>query len=289
MSNNLFNELQKITKKPAPYSVYNSPSFWNDPYISKQLLNIHLNPKTDMFTRNSDTLLKEMEWINKRFKVGADTKICDFGCGPGLYTTEWTKAGAQVTGIDVSEQSIAHAKQQAKQAGLNIEYLCQDYLQYSTNNKFDLITMIFCIYCELNPQQRADLLKKFHGILDDKGAILLDVYSLRVFDEKEEKETSFASSSYPCSAWSKFWSPEYHYLFTSNFKYNEKRLTLDKYTIVEAERTREVFIWIQYFDLESLKAEFKANGFEIIEHYSNLAGKKYESDSQTIALVAKKA
>ncbi len=285
----IFSELQKVSNKPKPYSTYNATSFWNDPYISKQLLNIHVNPKTDMFTRNSEAVSKEINWINKRFKIGADTKICDFGCGPGLYASQWAKAGAQVTGIDVSEQSITYAKQHAKKEGVEVEYLCQDYLQYPFNKKYDLITMIFCIYCELNPKQRANLLSKFRSLLNDNGAVLLDVYSLKGFDEKTEKEVSFGCSSHSCSTWTKFWSPEYHYLFTSYFKYDVEQLTLDKYTIIEEEKLREVYIWIQYFSLQSLKAEFEANGFEIIEHYSDLSGKEYQSDSQTIAIVAKKA
>lgn len=289
MFKDLFTALQDVSTKPAPYSIYNAPAFWNDPYISKQLLNIHLNPKVDMFTRGGEILSRELAWIDERLKIDANTRICDFGCGPGLYTTQWAKAGAHVTGIDISEQSIAYAKQHAAQEGVDVEYLCQDYLQYSSTKKFNLITMIFCIFCELNPEQRAQLLSKFHGLLDDDGVILLDVYSLAPFNEKQEKDASFASSSFPCSSWSKFWSPEFHYLFTSYFKYVDECLTLDKYTIVEAERIRKVFIWIQYFSFQSLKAEFEASGFEIVEHYSDLAGKEYEADSQTIAIIAKKS
>jgi cyclopropane fatty-acyl-phospholipid synthase-like methyltransferase len=288
MSNTLFDALQNVSTKPAPYSVYNSPDFWNDPYISKRLLNIHLNPEMDMFTRNSNTLSNEMKWINDRFKIGNGLRICDFGCGPGLYTSQWAKAGAQVTGIDVSEQSIAYAKEHADKEGVKVEYLCEDYLHYSTTKKFDLITMIYCIFCELNPGQRKDLLKKFHSLLDDDGAVLLDVYSLKVFEQKEEKEASFASSSYPCSM-SNFWSPEYHYLFTSYFKYDDECLSLDKYSVVEPKSVREVYIWLQYFSLQSLKAEFEASGFKIVEHYSDLTGKEYQPDSETIAVVAKKA
>lgn len=288
MSNDLFNELGNICKKPDPYSVYKSPSFWNDPYISKKLLDIHLNPKAGMFTRNSDALSKEIKWISEHFKIGADTKIGDFGCGPGLYALEWAKAGAQVIGVDVSEQSIAYAKQQAEKEGVKIEYVCQNFLEYSSTKKFDLITMIFCILCDLNPKQRAHLLKKYHSLLDDNGSLLLDVFSLNVFDEKAEKETTFASSSYP-GAMSYFWSPEYHYLFRSYFKYDEEFLTLDKYTVIEKKRIFEVYVWLQYFSLQSLKAEFEANGFEIVQHYSDLSGNEYQSGSQTIAVIAKKA
>lgn len=288
MTNNLFDTLHTVTQKPAPYSIYNSPEFWNDPYISKRLLHIHLNPETDMFSRSKETVAKEMQWINDRFKIGAGMKVCDFGCGPGLYTSEWAKAGADVTGIDVSELSIAHAKEHAEKEGVKVNYLCQDYLQYTTSEKFNLITMIYCIFCELNPEQRKALLKKFHDLLEDDGSILLDVYSMNVFAEKEEKESSFASSAYPC-AMSNFWSPDYHYLFTSYFKYDDENLSLDKYSVITPEGIRDVYIWLQYFNLETLKAEFEASGFKIVEHYADLMGNKTLDGSQTVAVVAQKA
>jgi len=292
MTNNFFKALQNITKKPASNSIYNecpfiAADFWNDPYISKQLLKLHLNPHIDFCSRSSDKISEEINWINQRFKIGADTRICDFGCGPGLYTNQWAKAGAQVTGIDISENSLAYAKEHAEQERVNVKYVCQNFLQYFSTQTFDLITMIFYVFNDLDSQQRAHLLKKFHDLIDDDGAILLDVSSLKKIEEKEEKEASFASSSYPCSM-SNFWSPEYHYLFSDCFKYDEEDLTLDKYTVIEAERIREVFIWIQYYNLQSLKAEFEANGFKIIEHYADFFGAKYQSDSQGIAVIAKK-
>ncbi len=293
MSENFFNALQGISKKPAPHLIYDELpfdvlTFWNDPYLSKQLLKLHLNSEIDMCSRRGDKIAKEVEWINKRFKIGKGSRICDFGCGPGLYANQWAKAGAQVTGIDISEQSLAYAKKQAEQQRIEVEYVHQNFLQYSCTKKFDLITMIFYVYNDLDSRQRIHLLKKFHSLLDKGGALLLDVSSLSKFAEREEKEASFASSSYP-GAMPNFWCPDYHYLFTKCFKYDEEHLTLDRYTVIEMERIREVFIWIQYYNLQSLKEEFERGGFEIVEHYADFSGAEYQSNSPGIAIVAKKS
>lgn len=293
MPENVFTGLQHICSKPVAHSIYNAScfdaaTFWNDHYISKQLLRLHLNPEIDLCSRRKEAISSEVSWINKHMNISANTRICDFGCGPGLYTTEWAKEGAQVTGIDISEQSIFFAKQQAEREGIQVEYVCQNFLEYSSTKKFDLITMIFYVYNDLDSKQRAHLLRKFYTLLDDDGAILLDVSSLSKFAEKNEKEVSFASASFP-STWLNFWSPEYHYLFTSCFKYDAECLTLDKYTVVESGRIREVFIWIQYYTLQSLRAEFEANGFEIVEHYADFSGKEYQLDSPGIAVIAKKS
>lgn len=74
----------------------------------------------------------------------------------------------------------------------------------------------------------------------------------------------------------------------NTFKYEQERVVLDKYTIVEQSRTWEVFNWLQYFSLESLQHEFKESGFEITEQYSDVAGKPYDPESPEIAVIANK-
>ena len=60
----------------------------------------------------------------------------------------------------------------------------------------------------------------------------------------------------------------------------------DKYTIVEATRTREVYNWLQYFSLEALTREFAESGFTIREVFADAAGSPYEENGPEIAVVA---
>ncbi len=49
-------------------------------------------------------------------------KILDVGCGGGILSEALAKAGAQVTGLDLSEASIEAAKRHAQGLGLQIDY-----------------------------------------------------------------------------------------------------------------------------------------------------------------------
>ena len=250
--------------------------------ITQSSLEFHLNESIDVSSRNKDFIGRSVDWVVSHFQVGRNTSIVDFGCGPGLYTTLLAEKGADVTGIDFSERSIRYAKEIAVQKELDIHYLVQNYLQYETVKKFDLITIIMCDFCALSPAQRKQMLQKFHALLQPKASLLLDAYSLNAFEERKETAT------YEENQMSGFWSPENYYGFLNTFKYEKEKVILDKFTIVEASKTKTIYNWLQYFSLESIKNEFLENGFRIDECYSDLAGTAFSPDSNEFAIVAHK-
>lgn len=52
----------------------------------------------------------------------AGMRMVDIGCGGGLLAEAMAQAGAEVTGIDVTERNIAVASHHAKESGLAIDY-----------------------------------------------------------------------------------------------------------------------------------------------------------------------
>ena len=49
-------------------------------------------------------------------------RLLDIGCGGGVLTEEFASMGCQMTGIDISPESIAVAQAHAAQSGLSIDY-----------------------------------------------------------------------------------------------------------------------------------------------------------------------
>jgi 2-polyprenyl-3-methyl-5-hydroxy-6-metoxy-1,4-benzoquinol methylase len=278
----MFEELERINERPEPFQFYTARDLWTDEHTSKQMLSFHLNGDVDLSSRNAEFISRSVEWIASEFGVGGGFKIADFGCGPGLYTTPLAKRGANVTGIDFSARSIEHAREVATREGLNINYINQDYLEFQTGERFDLVMMIMCDFCALSPAQRAGLLGIFHEILKPGGSVLLDVYSLRAFEQKEEAAT------YEANQLGGFWSPNKYYGFLNTFKYDEEKVILDKYTIVESDRTRTVYNWLQYFAPEDLEREFTEAGFSVKGLYSDVAGTPYDQEASEFAVVAAK-
>lgn len=276
----MYESLKDIYRRPELWEKYTAETLWNDKHISKKMLEYHLNEANEPASRNKAFMEKSIAWIVSRFNLGDGTKVCDFGCGPGLYTTQFAKTGAEVTGIDFSVRSIKYAKEIAEINNLNIDYIQENYLDYRTARKFDLITMIYCDFCALSPTQRKKLISIFHKYIEDDGFVLLDVFSLDAFALREEMAT------FQHLSLDGFWSAEDYYGFMNRFKYPKEKVVLDKYAIIEKSKNIEVYNWLQYYSLESIRKEFEENGFSIDEYYSDVAGKSYEPDSSEIAVVA---
>lgn len=276
----MFKQLEKINERPEPFEFYTASDLWTDEHTSSQMLSFHLNDAVDVSSRNPAFIKRSVEWIASKFNIGEGTRIADFGCGPGLYATRLFKLGANVTGIDFSGRSIEYAKKVAAREQLNICYVKQNYLDFETKDRFDLVLMIMCDFCALSPTQRKGILRKFHEILKAGGSVLLDVYSLSAFDQKEEVAT------YELNLLNGFWSPHKYYGFLNSFKYDKEKVSLDKYTIIESRHTRAVYNWLQYFTPEDLEREFMDAGFSVKGIYSDVAGTTYDPKASEFAAIA---
>jgi len=279
----VFKVLQEVTDRPAPFQFYTADELWTNEHTSKHMLEYHLNESIDASSRKKSFIERSVRWIVSHFKVDKNTEIADFGCGPGLYTTRLAERGAIVTGIDFSNNSLMYAKQVAAEKGLNINYVLTNYLDFETIDSFDLITMIMCDFCVLSPERRKEMLIKFNSLLKPDGSVLLDVYSLNSFNQKEE------SATYELNQLNGFWSPDDYYCFVNTFKYEKEKVILDKYTIIEETRKRVVYNWLQCYSKDSIINEFGENGFKVEELYADVAGKAFSSESTEIAIVAKKS
>ncbi|GLS84557.1 class I SAM-dependent methyltransferase [Paraferrimonas haliotis] len=275
----MFKQLLEINQRPKSFEFYTADELWTNEHTSKQMLEYHLNGAIDVSSKNSAFIDKAVDWMATHFQVQQGTAIADFGCGPGLYTTKLAEKGAVVTGIDFSKRSLSYAKQVAADKGLNIDYIQANYLDFETNEKFDLITMIMYDYCALSPQQRNTMLKKFKSMLKPNGSILFDVYSLNAFAQKSE------SSAYELNQLNGFWSADDYYCFVNTFKYEQEKVMLDKYTIIESAQTRTVYNWLQYFDERSLRNEIESAGLSIKQHYGDVAGSAYCTEASEFAVV----
>ena len=275
----MFEELIDINRRPKCFSIYTAEELWTDPHTAEQMLNYHLDKELPMASRQHAFIDRSTAWIAEHFGLSKGKKIADFGCGPGLYALRMARTGAKVTGIDFSGNSLTYAREKARQEMLEIDYQQMNYLDFKSDERYDVILMIMCDYCALSPAQRTQLLEIFRKHLTPGGRVLLDVYTLASFSAKEE------ASMYERRQLNDFWSPDDYFGFVNTFKYDEEKVVLDKYTIIEKDRIRTVYNWLQHFDLQTLQRECEGCRFVIGETYGDVAGSPFCPEATEMAVV----
>lgn len=85
-------------------------------------------------------------------------------CHFGLDTLSWAREGATVTGVDISEEAIAQAKQLAAELGIAAEFVCSNIYQISDllDRQFDVVFTSYGAICWLpDLQEWGQIISRF--------------------------------------------------------------------------------------------------------------------------------
>lgn len=273
MYSNIFNFLEcpKVYKE-------SDTEFWNDDHISKYMLNAHLDPDYEGASRKLYFIENSIKWIREILPVNRYKNLLDIGCGPGLYTERFSKAGYKVTGVDYSKRSIEYARNSSEKQKLDINYIYQNYLNMNYMEEFDLATFIYCDYGVLSDKNRNVILEKIYKSLKPGGRLLLDVFSMKKYKEFQEIKTWEINEN------GGFWSKEKYIELIGNYKFS-KDSTLEQIVIVKDEEIRNYYLWSHYFTEEKLIEEAEKIGFKVVDIFSDVAGKSYSKESETLAIL----
>lgn len=273
--------LDTFQHKPEPFTP-GEALFWADPHISAQMLNVHLDPDTDLASRKPETIDASVAWMVHTLGLAAENTVLDLGCGPGLYATRLAKHGLAVTGVDISAGSIAYAQDYAAKHGLAINYICQNYLSLTDEDQFDAALLIYGDYCTFNPEDRRRILANIYSALHPGGYCVLDV-STRVLRARHGFKNAWYASE------GGFWRPGPHLVLEQGFDYPEQAIWLDQYIVVEESGAMAVYRnWFQDYYRDSITAELSAGGFEVQSLWGDLSGAPFAEDGEWIGVVARR-
>ena len=93
----------------------------------------------EVFTQGT---LQECDFIERETGGDQSRKILDVGCGTGRHDIELARRGYRVTGIDLSESQLAHARAKAREAGVEASFIQADARELAFREEFDVALMI---------------------------------------------------------------------------------------------------------------------------------------------------
>ncbi len=283
LSRKKLRNLYKTTRKP-PLFEKSERNFWTDPYVSKHILNAHLDPSTDEASRRPETVKKSADWIAEQTGGGAGRRLLDLGCGPGLYCSEFCRLGYEVTGIDFSITSIEQARKSSRRNGEVIAYLRDDFLTAELPRGFDVVTMIYGAFCVLSNEDRDLLLWKLRNVLNPGGFFIFDVFT------KSYEESHRLKTDWYLQAADGFWAPDTHLVLEQGFAYPDEAAYLNQYLVISAGAAPKKYrIWHHYYSRDSITETMTKHEMDVTKVHGDLIGAPYDPDGEWIGLVCRRA
>jgi SAM-dependent methyltransferase len=221
------------------------------------------------------------QWIVSILPPKKYPKLLDLGCGAGVYAEKFYEKSYRVTGIDFSRRSIDYAETSAKMKSMDIKYHLQNYLELSVEGEFDIATLISFDFGVLSDDNRSLLLRKIHSALNPNGVFVFDVFTPKYYDGKsEQKSWVYCQSG--------FWKEAQHICLNSLYRYDDSNTFLNQ-TITITENSVDCYnIWEHTFTVGELERDIFAAGFTKLDFYGDIAGARFDSDGESICVVAQK-
>ena len=111
-----------------------------------------------------------VNFIEERSSVEGK-RVLDVGCGGGILAEALSELGANVTGIDASENTIGVAKSHSRSIGSDVIYIqntIEEFISSHPNEKFDVITCLEMLEHVPSPNE---IIKSCSNLLKDDGNI----------------------------------------------------------------------------------------------------------------------
>lgn len=272
--------LLKLYHKPKLFE-QGEPLFWDDPHISKSMLEAHLDPAHDAASRRPETIEKTVNHLLAANILRRGMRVLDLGCGPGLYAEKLARAGIDVVGLDISNRSLDFARSQAIKEGLAIDYRCMNFFDMDFVEEFDAVVQVYGEICIFPDEMRDRLFGLIHKALKKEGVFIFDVTTRAHRLKSRIKNGWYAGEG-------GFWRAGKHVVLEQGFDYPEEAAWLDQYIVIDETNVKVYRNWFKDYSLSSVRAVLKGFGFEVSHAWNDLTGSSFTDDGEWIAICAQK-
>jgi SAM-dependent methyltransferase len=273
-------QISRLTARPSLFEP-GEPHFWDDPHISRSMLEAHLDPTHEAASRKHKTIDEQVKHLLSSGVLKPGDRLLDLGCGPGLYASRLAARGVRVTGIDISKRSLKYAIAQARKQKLDIEYRLQNFLDIDYSGEYDAVMQIYGELNVFSDIKLNDLLRKLHRALVPGGLLIFDV-TTRVLRLRAGLKNGWYFSNRG------FWRSGRHLVLEQGFDYPGENVWLDRYIVIDNDGIKMYHNWFHDYDLKTVRQVLKKAGFTIKHAWNDLAGRPYKAGGDWITIVAGK-
>ena len=116
------------------------------------------------------------EHLVKYFKIIQPSNVLEIGCGNGRNAIYLAQKGCTVTAVDLSQQAIEWAREQADVQNVNIKFICENIFNLKLESqKFDYIYDSGCFH-HLSPHRRVSYIQFINKYLKTNGYFSISAF-----------------------------------------------------------------------------------------------------------------
>lgn len=222
--------------------------------------------------------LREVDGIVVLLNLASGARILDLACGTGRIAIPLAQRGFEVTGLDLSTELLARAKDEAANAGAEVRWIHSDMRAITFQNEFDAVINIFTSFGYLESEtEDAKVLRAVHDALKPGGAFLLEFanrdYRMRHFQAAGIDRLGDGAIA----------------LHEAEFDLRSSRHKV-RVTVIERDGRRlESGFSVRMYTLTELVRMIEGSGLTVESCYGGLDGSDLTLDSRRVVILSRKA
>lgn len=219
-------------------------------------------------------LREEIGFLTQFTNLEQPLEILDLACGHGRHVNALSQLGHQVTGIDINEEFLQKAKEEAERQNINPHYIRQDMREPFGHHKFD---RVFCLYTAIGYFDDSGNEKVFQNVFN-----ALKAHGIFCFDS--HNRDTFMTYFLPSSVVER----------EGNFMIDQR--TFDsltgrchtRRTVVKGGSSRTFPYSVRFYNPTEMTSLLTKIGFSQVNFYESWEGKPLGQESKRMIVVAKK-
>jgi len=136
----------------------------------------HFSADYDRFVNWKSRLAYEWPFLERRLRAVRAQRVLDAACGTGQHSIALARAGYHVVGTDLSEKMIAVARQNAAQAGVDVQFVVAGFGQHvgRVAGPFDAVLCLGnSLPHALSAAALGEALRDFRAVLRPGGLLIV--------------------------------------------------------------------------------------------------------------------